>query len=52
MTAGGAKTVLTASLISSFLRPEQTTGCLLRTTVNNPDSHDNGEEMGQREESR
>lgn len=52
MTAGGAKSVLMASLISSFLRPEQTTGCLLRTTVHTPDSYDKGEEVGQGEESR
>lgn len=52
MTGGRAKTVLRARLISSFLRPEQTTDCLSRTTVNTPDSRDNGEEVGQREESR
>lgn len=41
--------MLTVSLVSSVLRPEQRMGCLPRTTVNDSDSCDNEEELGQRE---
>lgn len=41
-------TVYITSLVSSFLRPEQTMDCLPRTIVNASDPHENGKELRQR----